>query len=93
MATNKKHKWSFENLGGSTRVKITSGADIAHLDELDPKMWTVLACPTTGLEIDEKSLKYLDNDGDGRRGWIEYASGIGEDKNTELFTYLELIDK
>ncbi|MBR0361536.1 MAG: hypothetical protein IIX35_04130, partial [Paraprevotella sp.] len=66
MATNKKHKWSFENLGGSTRVKITSGADIAHLDELDPKMWTVLACPTTGLEIDEKSLKYLDNDGDGR---------------------------
>ncbi len=34
-----------------------------------------------------------DNDGDGRRGWIEYASGIGEDKNTELFTYLELIDK
>ena len=66
MATNKKHKWSFENLGGSTRVKINSGADIAHLDELDPKMWTVLACPTTGLEIDEKSLKYLDNDGDGR---------------------------
>ena len=66
MAKAKKHQWNYENLGGSTRVKITSGADIAHLNELDPKMWTVLACPTTGLEIDEKSLNYLDSDGDGR---------------------------
>lgn len=65
MAT-KKHKWNFENIGGSTRVKITTGADIAHLDELDPKMWTVLSCPSTGLEIDEKSLKYIDTDNDGR---------------------------
>ena len=32
-----------------------------------------------------------DNDGDGRRGWIEYAGGIGEAKNSELFTYLTLI--
>ena len=32
-----------------------------------------------------------DNDGNGRRGWIEYASGIGESKNTTLFTYLKLI--
>ena len=66
MAKAKKHQWNYENLGGSTRVKITSGADIAHLNELDPKMWTVLACPATELEIDEKSLNYLDSDGDGR---------------------------
>ena len=66
MTKTKKHQWSFENIGGSTRVKITTGEDIAHLEELDPKMWTVLSCPTTGLEIDEKSLKYLDTDGDGR---------------------------
>lgn len=66
MAKVKKHQWSFENIGGSTRVKITTGADIAHLGELDPKMWTVLSCPTTGLEIDEKSLNYLDTDSDGR---------------------------
>ncbi len=32
-----------------------------------------------------------DNDGTGRRGWIEYAGGIGEEKNAALFTYLELI--
>ena len=66
MAKTKKYAWSFENIGGSTRVKITSGADIAHLGELDPKMWTVLSCPTTGLEIDEKSLKYIDTDGDSK---------------------------
>ncbi len=65
MAT-KKHVWNYENIGGSTRVKITTGADIAHLGELDPKKWTVLSCPSTGLEIDEKSLKYMDTDNDGR---------------------------
>ena len=65
MAT-KKHAWTYENVGGSTRVKITTGADIAHLGELDPKKWTVLSCPATGLEIDEKSLVYIDTDADGR---------------------------
>ncbi len=62
----KKYKWNFVNVGGSARVRINSGEDIAHLDELDPKMWTVLSCPTTGLEIDDKSLKYMDCDGDGK---------------------------
>lgn len=66
MAKKNKHSWSFENIGGSTRVKITTGADIAHLDELDPKMWTVLSCPAKGLEIDDKSLQYMDTDSDGK---------------------------
>ena len=66
MGKDKKYKWEFENIGGSLRVKISSGADIAHLGELDPKMWTVLSCPVHGLEIDEKSLSYVDTDGDGK---------------------------
>ena len=65
MAT-KKHSWNYDNVGGSTRVKITTGADIAHLAELDLKKWTVLSCPTVGLDIDEKSLKCIDTDNDGR---------------------------
>ena len=65
MAT-KKHSWNYENIGGSTRVKITTGADIANLGELDVKKWSVLSCPVTGLDIDEKSMKYIDADGDGR---------------------------
>ena len=63
---NNKYKWEFENIGGSSRVKIRNGQDIAHLAELDPKMWTVLSCPVTGLEIDDKSLSYMDTDGDGK---------------------------
>lgn len=66
MGKDKKYKWEFDNIGGSLRVKISSGADIAHLGELDPKMWTVLSCPVQGLEIDEKSLSYVDTDGDGK---------------------------
>ena len=63
---DRKYKWDFENVGGTTRVKITTGEDIAHLPELDPKMWTVLSCPVKGLQIDEKSLEYMDCDGDGK---------------------------
>lgn len=66
MATNGKYKWEFDNIGGASRVRITSGEDIAHLGELDPKMWTALSCPIKGLEIDEKSLAYIDCDGDGK---------------------------
>lgn len=66
MSKDKKYKWEFENIGGSLRVKIASGADIAHLSELDPKMWTVLSCPVKGLEINEKSLSYIDLDADGK---------------------------
>lgn len=63
---NQKYKWQFENIGGCSRVRISSGQDIAHLEELDTKMWTVLSCPIKGLEIDEKSLAYMDLDSDGK---------------------------
>ena len=63
---DQKYKWNFENIGGCSRVRIASGQDIAHLEELDVKMWTVLSCPVKGLEIEEKSLKYMDRDADGK---------------------------
>ena len=61
-----KHKWCFESIGGTTRVKIATGRDLANLADLDPKMWTVLSCPVKGLGIDDKSLAYIDADGDGK---------------------------
>lgn len=61
-----KHKWTFITLGGVPRVSIHSGEDIRHIGELDKKMWTVLSCPTTGLEISEESLRLIDLDGDGK---------------------------
>ena len=63
---SKNYKWDFEITGGCSRVQIKNGDDIAHLEELDPKMWTVLSCPVNGLEIDEKSLSFMDEDGDGK---------------------------
>ncbi|MBR5703674.1 MAG: hypothetical protein IKX45_05430 [Bacteroidales bacterium] len=60
------YNWKYASVGGSVRVKLESGADIANLDKLDRKKWTVLSCPTTGLEFDARTLALLDGDGDGR---------------------------
>ncbi len=61
-----KYEWKYASVGGVTRVDIQTGEDIAHLDELDQKMWTVLSCPVKGLEIDEQTLAMIDADGDGK---------------------------
>ena len=60
------HTWTYANIGGSTRVVIKNGKDILHLAELDEKLWTVLACPVSGLEISEESLKLMDPNGDAK---------------------------
>ncbi|MBQ8702774.1 MAG: hypothetical protein IJ524_00160 [Bacteroidales bacterium] len=60
------YEWKFSTVGGVTRVNIENGDDIAHLDELDQKLWTVLSCPVTGLEFDERTLSLLDADKDGK---------------------------
>lgn len=60
------YKWQFCSLGGVTRVNITSGEDIAHLGELDQKLWTVLSCPVKGLELEERTLDLIDSDRDGK---------------------------
>ena len=60
------YPWKFCSVGGAVRVKILSGEDIRNLYQLDRKMWTVLSCPTEGLEFDATALKMIDVDGDGR---------------------------
>ncbi|MCR4816517.1 MAG: hypothetical protein K5842_04965 [Bacteroidales bacterium] len=63
---DKGYDWTFASIGGVTRVTINSGADIAHLGELDQKLWTVLSCPVKGLEFDEQTLQLMDTDADGK---------------------------
>jgi hypothetical protein len=60
------YKWKFFRAGGFDQVKLESGADLANLDQLDQKLWVALACPTTGLEFDAKTLALVDTDKDGR---------------------------
>jgi hypothetical protein len=60
------HRWRFFRAGGFDQVKLETGADLVNLDQLDPKLWVALACPTTGLEFDPKTLALIDTDKDGR---------------------------
>ena len=60
------YDWKYSTVGGVTRVNIETGDDIAHLDELDQKLWTVLSCPVNGLEFDARTLALMDSDGDGK---------------------------
>jgi len=65
-ATAAPHVWKFVRAGGLDQVLLESGADLADLGKLDPKLWVALACPTKGLEFDEKTLRLIDADQDGR---------------------------
>ena len=60
------YTWKFFRAGGFDQVKLESGADLANLSQLDQKLWVALACPTTGLEFDTRSLELIDTDKDGR---------------------------
>ncbi len=60
------HQWKFFRAGGFDQVKLETGADLMNLDQLDQKLWVALACPTTGLEFDAKTLALVDTDKDGR---------------------------
>ncbi len=66
MKSNGDYEWKFSTFGGVTRVNVSTGEDIAHLGELDQKLWTVLSCPASGLEMDPDTLALLDLDGDGK---------------------------
>lgn len=39
---------------------------MAALEQLDQKLWVALACPTTGLEFDPRTLALVDTNSDGR---------------------------
>jgi hypothetical protein len=63
---DKGYRWRFFRSGGFDQVLIENADDLRHLGELDQKLWSVLACPTSGLEFDTRTLQLLDTDGDGR---------------------------
>jgi len=72
----KNYEWSFSSVGGVKRVNFDSGSDILALEYLDQKLWTVLSCPTNGLEIDAATLELIDNDKDGHIKVIEMLAAI-----------------
>lgn len=58
--------------------------------------WSTLLKPNQQPQAGhEMAFTFLfnDNDGTGRRGWMEYTPGVGETKNTQLFSRLKLMGK
>src|SRR6266478_1068997 len=60
------HTWKFFRAGGFDQVRLESGSDLVALEQLDQKLWVALACPTTGLEFDSRTLALIDTDKDSR---------------------------
>ncbi|MEK8085644.1 hypothetical protein WNB94_04455 [Aquabacterium sp. A3] len=59
------HQWRFFRAGGFDQVHLQTGADLAHLADLDQKLWVALSCPTKGVEFDRATLALVDTDADG----------------------------
>jgi hypothetical protein len=66
MSHPEPHRWKFFRAGGFDQVRLDSGEDLVSLAQLDPKLWVALSCPTSGIELDEKTLAFIDTDGDKR---------------------------
>ena len=87
---DKGYQWRFFRTARLAQVKIENGEDLAHLGELDRKLWTALAAPVTGVRFDARTLALMDTDGDGRvrlpevLAAVDYLKAKGVDLN-ELF--------
>jgi hypothetical protein len=85
MAENNKHSWKFVRIGGVDQVVFRNGADIAHVPELDQKLWMTLAMPTRGIEFDARTADLVDTDGDCRirppeiKAAVRWAAGAFKD--------------
>lgn len=60
------HRFRFFRSGGFDQVLLDRAEDLRALDQLDPKLWVALSCPVQGLEFDERTLRLIDADNDGR---------------------------
>src|SRR5690606_31320687 len=65
-AASTPHRWRFFRVGGFDQVSIDTADDLRNLGTLDQKLWSVLACPTSDLEFDCRTLELIDTDGDSQ---------------------------
>jgi hypothetical protein len=86
VANSSRYRFRFFRAGGVDQVDLADEEALSHLDALDRKLWVALACPIEGLEIDGRSLGFIDTDGDGRIRPPEILAAIAWAK--EAFTDL-----
>ena len=65
-STIPQRPWRFFRAGGFDQVRLDTGAELLGISELNQKLWVALACPTTGLHFDSRTLALIDTDKDGR---------------------------
>lgn len=92
------YRWSSQSTHGSGKIEncevaIDRHGNYTHFEMRVP--WNEVIppdgkAPQVG-DLFGFSMLVNDNDGSGRRGWMEYASGIGSYKDSSQFTYIELI--
>lgn len=70
------HNWKFVQTSGLVQVQLNTIDDVLNLKDLDPKLWTALACPVKGLEFNEETLNLLDEDKNGRVRINEVLSAV-----------------
>ncbi len=58
-------RWRFFRAGGFDQVRLETAQELIRIGQLDQKLWVALACPVTGLEFDQDTLRLVDSDGDG----------------------------
>jgi hypothetical protein len=78
---NQAHSWKFFRSGGVDQVVFREGSDIAHLGQLDQKLWMALGMPTRGIEFDPRTADLLDTDGDGRIRPLDVIAAVEWAKN------------
>jgi hypothetical protein len=66
MASSSSFPFRFFRAGGVDQVDLSDPQALKRLDALDLKLWLALACPTRGLEIESRTLDFIDTDRDGR---------------------------
>lgn len=60
-----KHQWTFFRTSGVTQAALKTADDIRSLPDLPEELWTILSCPSSGLQFDQKTFDYMDFDHDG----------------------------
>lgn len=68
--------WSFFRAAGVLQAVVDEKAFRA-LKELPNENWAVLSCPTTGLDFDQRTLAFMDGNGDGHIRVEEVLGALG----------------
>jgi hypothetical protein len=76
MQDTPQRTWRFFRAGGFDQVRLDTGAELLAIGKLNQKLWVALACPTTGLHFDAKTLALIDSDKDGRVRAPELISAV-----------------